>query len=61
MTAVLYYVQVGNTGPVQEFNMQVDPEAAKIMFEAGMVWQLPGRLRVQATTCRKHHGHSCVR
>jgi hypothetical protein len=28
-------VQVGNTGPVQEFNIQVDPEAAKVVFEAG--------------------------
>eukprot|EP00882_Tetradesmus_deserticola_P003052 GHRQ01003240.1.p1 GENE.GHRQ01003240.1~~GHRQ01003240.1.p1 ORF type:complete len:358 (+),score=180.11 GHRQ01003240.1:127-1200(+) len=27
---------VGNTGPVQEFNIQVDPEAAKVVFEAGV-------------------------
>eukprot|EP00775_Hariotina_reticulata_P008905 gene8905-9082_t len=27
---------VGNTGPVQEFNIQVDPEAAKIVFESGV-------------------------
>jgi inosine-uridine nucleoside N-ribohydrolase len=31
-------MQVGNTGPVQEFNLQVDPEAAKIVFESGVVW-----------------------
>ena len=27
---------VGNTGPVQEFNIQTDPEAAKIVFESGV-------------------------
>ena len=27
---------VGNTGPVMEFNIQVDPEAAKIVFESGV-------------------------
>jgi inosine-uridine nucleoside N-ribohydrolase len=27
---------VGNTGPVMEFNIQTDPEAAKIVFEAGV-------------------------
>uniref|UniRef100_A0A383V2J0 Inosine/uridine-preferring nucleoside hydrolase domain-containing protein n=1 Tax=Tetradesmus obliquus TaxID=3088 RepID=A0A383V2J0_TETOB len=27
---------VGNTGPVQEFNIQVDPEAARVVFEAGV-------------------------
>ncbi|EIE23541.1 putative tRNA synthetase [Coccomyxa subellipsoidea C-169] len=26
----------GNTGPVVEFNMQTDPEAAKVVFEAGV-------------------------
>lgn len=26
---------LGNTGPVQEFNIQVDPEAAKVVFESG--------------------------
>ncbi|DBB11457.1 hypothetical protein WJX82_006709 [Trebouxia sp. C0006] len=26
---------VGNTGPVMEFNIQTDPEAAKIVFECG--------------------------
>lgn len=26
---------VGNTGPVQEFNIQTDPEAAKVVFESG--------------------------
>lgn len=26
----------GNTGPVQEFNIQTDPEAAKVVFEAGV-------------------------
>jgi len=35
-------MQVGNTGPVQEFNMQVDPEAAKIVFESGVVWLCAG-------------------
>lgn len=29
---------VGNTGPVMEFNIQTDPEAAKVVFEAG--WPL---------------------
>lgn len=28
-------VGVGNTGPVMEFNIQTDPEAAKIVFECG--------------------------
>mmetsp|Transcript_58363 Transcript_58363/g.137534 ORF Transcript_58363/g.137534 Transcript_58363/m.137534 type:complete len:176 (-) Transcript_58363:402-929(-) len=27
---------VGNTGPVSEFNIQIDPEAAKIVFESGL-------------------------
>ncbi|KAG2452151.1 hypothetical protein HYH02_003183 [Chlamydomonas schloesseri] len=27
---------VGNTGPVMEFNIQTDPEAAKIVFESGV-------------------------
>ena len=27
---------VGNTGPVVEFNIQSDPEAAHIVFEAGV-------------------------
>ena len=27
---------IGNTGPVMEFNMQSDPEAAKIVFESGV-------------------------
>ena len=27
---------VGNTGPVQEFNIHTDPEAAKIVFESGV-------------------------
>lgn len=27
---------IGNTGPVQEFNIQTDPEAAKIVFESGL-------------------------
>ncbi|EFJ39878.1 hypothetical protein VOLCADRAFT_100438, partial [Volvox carteri f. nagariensis] len=27
---------VGNTGPVVEFNIQTDPEAAKIVFESGV-------------------------
>ncbi|KXZ50426.1 hypothetical protein GPECTOR_16g600 [Gonium pectorale] len=27
---------VGNTGPVQEFNIQTDPEAAKIVFDSGV-------------------------
>eukprot|EP00877_Chromochloris_zofingiensis_P007942 jgi/Chrzof1/3400/Cz12g23290.t1 len=27
---------VGNTGPVQEFNIQTDPEAAKVVFESGV-------------------------
>ncbi|KIZ05560.1 purine nucleosidase [Monoraphidium neglectum] len=27
---------VGNTGPVMEFNIQTDPEAAKVVFEAGL-------------------------
>lgn len=26
---------IGNTGPVQEFNIQVDPEAAAVVFESG--------------------------
>ncbi|PSC68749.1 N-D-ribosylpurine ribohydrolase [Micractinium conductrix] len=26
---------VGNTGPVQEFNIQTDPEAARLVFESG--------------------------
>ena len=26
---------IGNTGPVQEFNIQTDPEAARIVFECG--------------------------
>lgn len=34
---VVVLVQVGNTGPVQEFNIQVDPEAAKIVFNSGRV------------------------
>lgn len=28
-------VGVGNTGPVQEFNIQTDPEAAKVVFSSG--------------------------
>ncbi|GIL61686.1 hypothetical protein Vafri_15974 [Volvox africanus] len=28
---------VGNTGPVVEFNIQTDPEAAKIVFESGVL------------------------
>ena len=28
-------IGVGNTGPVQEFNIQTDPEAAHIVFESG--------------------------
>ncbi|KAI8466212.1 MAG: putative tRNA synthetase [Monoraphidium minutum] len=27
---------IGNTGPVMEFNIQTDPEAAKVVFEAGV-------------------------
>ncbi|GAX72991.1 hypothetical protein CEUSTIGMA_g443.t1 [Chlamydomonas eustigma] len=27
---------VGNTGPVMEFNIQTDPEAAKVVFECGV-------------------------
>lgn len=27
---------VGNTGPVMEFNIQTDPEAAKLVFESGV-------------------------
>jgi inosine-uridine nucleoside N-ribohydrolase len=27
---------LGNTGAVMEFNIQTDPEAAKIVFEAGV-------------------------
>lgn len=27
---------VGNTGPVVEFNIQTDPEAAKLVFESGV-------------------------
>lgn len=27
---------VGNTGPVAEFNLQTDPEAAKIIFNSGV-------------------------
>ena len=27
---------LGNTGPVSEFNMQIDPEAAKVVFESGV-------------------------
>lgn len=27
---------IGNTGPVVEFNIQVDPEAAKVVFESGV-------------------------
>lgn len=27
---------VGNTGPVSEFNIQIDPEAAKIVFDSGL-------------------------
>ncbi|QDZ24711.1 inosine-uridine-preferring nucleoside hydrolase [Chloropicon primus] len=26
---------LGNTGPVAEFNMQIDPEAARVVFESG--------------------------
>jgi inosine-uridine nucleoside N-ribohydrolase len=29
-------IGVGNTGPVQEFNIQTDPEAAKVVFESGV-------------------------
>jgi hypothetical protein len=29
-------IGVGNTGPVQEFNIQTDPEAAHIVFESGI-------------------------
>ena len=28
-------IGLGNTGPVAEFNMQIDPEAAKVVFESG--------------------------
>lgn len=31
----------GNTGPVQEFNIQTDPEAAKIVFEAISIVMVP--------------------
>jgi len=27
---------IGNTGPVQEFNIQTDPEAAKLVFDSGI-------------------------
>jgi inosine-uridine nucleoside N-ribohydrolase len=27
---------LGNTGPVSEFNMQIDPEAAKVVFDSGV-------------------------
>ncbi|GBF87982.1 N-D-ribosylpurine ribohydrolase [Raphidocelis subcapitata] len=33
-------IGVGNMGPVTEFNIQVDPEAAKMVFEAGVPLQM---------------------
>eukprot|EP00051_Salpingoeca_urceolata_P031499 m.11824 g.11824 ORF g.11824 m.11824 type:complete len:339 (-) comp4105_c0_seq2:141-1157(-) len=32
---------VGNTGPVAEFNIQIDPESAKIVFDSGLVTMVP--------------------
>lgn len=29
-------IGIGNVGPVVEFNFQIDPEAAKIVFQSGV-------------------------
>jgi inosine-uridine nucleoside N-ribohydrolase len=40
---------VGNTGPVQEFNIQTDPEAAHIVLESGLpVTMVPIEVRLNA-------------
>ena len=41
----------GNTGPVTEWNMELDPEAAKVVFDAGMYIELV-QIPIQVThTC----------
>ncbi len=45
---------VGNTGPVAEFNIQVDPEAASYVFESGLpIYMVPLEITHQALVTRE--------
>mmetsp|Transcript_39642 Transcript_39642/g.113047 ORF Transcript_39642/g.113047 Transcript_39642/m.113047 type:complete len:169 (-) Transcript_39642:93-599(-) len=46
---------LGNTGPVMEWNIQIDPEAAHIVFESGLdVWMVPLEVTHKALLTQEH-------
>ena len=58
VTSMMFSAGMGNTSPCAEFNIQIDPEAAKIVFDSGVpITMVPLQVTHTVLVCASHPLH----